>query len=156
MKKLLTILLVFLLIASSAFAEPFSMQLMNYNAVAKVAGAPELDQKQAVEKGDNIYFYLDHVTVGFELSALGIRTGMVLADDEENAADYLCSCFAMLLYFGGIDMTAQGALLQQFAYVRSGKNSTPYAIGTDVFQIVTTDSGKYTFVYMNNDMQTTY
>jgi len=151
MKRLLCVLLLVCMI-SSAGAELTSSMVYTYNSYAITAGAPELDAGQALSENSTYMFNLDPLYIVFEMSPLGgIRNGAVYAKDETCAADYLCSCLAMIWYLGEFDIRASGMLINQFSALRAGHESTPYNIGADAFNIIKSDFAQYAFVYMNND-----
>lgn len=155
MKKLTAILLALVCMMTSAYAEFDQLLLIKYNSAAQISGAPELDLK-AMQSKDNYYqFDLGKFKVSFEMAPIGgVRTCAIFTDDESCTADFLCSCLAMTFTLGDIDTTAVGMLLMQYSAIRAGKDSTPYNIGTDLFQILSGELGKYTYIYMNNDAQT--
>lgn len=152
MKRLAAILLALVCMMTSAYAEFDQLLLIKYNSAAQVSGAPELDLKAMQSKDYYYQFDLGKFKISFEMAPIGgVRTCAIFTDDESCAADFLCSCLAMTFTLGDIDTMAAGMLLMQYSAIRAGKNSTPYNIGTDLFQIVSGDIGKYSFIYMNND-----
>lgn len=155
MKRIIAMILIFICIASTAAAEFDQLLLIKYNAAAQTAGAPELNLK-AMQSKDNYYsFDIGSIKVSFEMAPIGgVRTGVIFTDDESRAADFICSCLAMTYVLGDTDITAAGMLLMQYAATRAGRDSTPYNIGIDIFKISSSDLGKYTYIYMNNDTET--
>lgn len=152
MKKLLALTLILVCITASACAEFDQIFLTKYNAAASIFGAPELNTDTVLSKENFYRFNNDQISIMIEMSQLGgVRTASVYTNDETCAADYLCSCLAMIYSLGGSDTTAAGMLLMQYAAIRGGRDSVPYNIGVDLFQIVSGDLGKYSFIYMNND-----
>ena len=127
-----------------------------YNDSAYACGAPELDAKSAIESTTNKDSFLIQCSkcrVIIQMTSEGvIKTVGVYADDDSSAADYLCCCMAWVTCLGETSIPAYGMLLTQFSSIRAGFESVPYVIGTDAFQIISDDSAKYTFVYMNNDL----
>ena len=152
MKRLLAILIL-VCMCGSAGAEFDHMLLLKYNAAAKTAGAPELHEKDMRSK-DNFYqFDFGQFRLIFELNQdSNVKNVAIYADNESCAADFLCSCLAVIYTFKDIDITAAGMLMMQYSSIKAGKESIPYNTGGDAFQIISSDTAKYSFIYMNKDM----
>lgn len=152
MKRFLAFAILLCLCVSTAFADFDEKLLIQYNATANVLGAQKLDSKTATYQNDTWLFENDYYYVGFEMSPLGgIRTGAVYAKDENHLDEFLCASFAMMTFLGKMDYQAAGMLLYQFTRVKADKDSSPFTIGMDAFQIIPTSQFKYSMVYMNND-----
>ena len=152
MKKLVILIIALCMLMSSACAEFDGILLLKYNSAAQTSGAPTLKTENMRSNGDYYQFNFDELSVGFEMAPIGgVRTGIIFTDDDELAADFLCSCIAMTFTLGEVSTAAAGMIIMQYAAIRAGRESTPYNLGIDAFSIVSGELGKYTFVYMNND-----
>lgn len=154
MKKIAVIVLSLCLMASCAHADINTDLFVHYNSWAETLKAPLLD-KDSLNIVDNYYFlYSGDIRFVFEVSLTGaIRSGFIFTDDDSCAIDFLSSCIAMTAFFSDFSFDYYGKILHQFMDVHLGYSSTPHNIGTDAFQITTSDKGKYSFVYMNNDLK---
>lgn len=152
MKKLIAIIILCSLLSSVAYADTDHDLYVVYNAFAKTLHAPELD-KDNLNIIDNHYFFTSgKIKIIFEIPITGtIRTGFVLMDDDSETANYLSSCIAMIAFLKEYSYDYFGIVLQQFMNVRMDMPTIPYNLGTDAFQILNSDKGKYSFIYMNND-----
>ena len=154
MKKLLCLILLVCMTASCACAEVDQIMLIKYNSCASVFGAPKLDMAQMKTKGTTSIFEMPPLIIGFDFAGDVPKTGVIYANDDAYAADFLASCMAMLYYLGDLDYTAFGVMLGQYMDIRRGEESIPHFIGTDVFKIDKSDNFKYCLIYMNNDLKT--
>jgi len=146
MKRLITVFIALMMICSCAAAE---LSVPMYNAFASVAGAPKLEQM--VQSENKYIFSTDHLMIIFDTSSSGeITQAGVMLLDEEGAADFLCTCVAVMRYLGKVDMTAEGMFLNQFLSLRAGSTPTAFGMGADQYNMVLSD-GKYTFLYINNE-----
>ena len=126
----------------------------DYNITATVLGAPEIDAGKMQYSKENVdYTVVNGVTIIFQFSELGgVKNIAVCTSDDNTAADFICTCTAVITYFGELDLTAYGMLLYQYSSVRAGNEFYPYNLGVDAFGISSNDQYKYLFVYMNNDL----
>lgn len=154
MKRILAIILSVLLLIPAAGAEVDQLMLIDYNSCASVFGAQKLDMAQMKTKGTTSIFEMPPLVIGFDFAGDVPKTGMIYANDDASAADFLASCMAMLYYMGDMDYSAFGMMLDQYMQIRRGEQSTPYYIGTDAFMIDKSDNFKYCLIYMNNDLKT--
>ena len=160
MKKLIAMFLVAVLIlACGVSSADLDRKLIDhYNYCAYATAAPELDPEKAVVSAENPNLYIfpcGSYRIGFELIADNIiKTGAIYAKDDSCAADFLCSCMAMITYLGDTDVASFGMLCYQFSCIRAGFESIPSILGSDGFQMLPDDGGewKYRFIYMNNDL----
>ena len=150
MKSLFCVIMLFCLLSTSASAD--TSYLSKYNGYAEILHAPMLDENQVKVTGNYHFYPLEKMTVVFETAINGgIRTGFIFMDDDSGAADFLISCITMNAFFGKFSYNYYGTILQMFLDTRMDYETVPFNIGIDSFQILTSDKGKYSFVYMNND-----
>lgn len=154
MKKFFLMTIVCCLLVSCAFADVENDVYIRYNSFAKTFHAPIANKDTLNVNGNHYFFTAGNMKIIFEIPLNGaIRTGFVLTDDDSCAADFLSSCIAMISFFNEVSFDYYGIVLQQFMNVRMGISTIPYSLGLDAFQIMTSDRGKYSFVYSNNDMK---
>lgn len=159
MKKILAIILIVMCLVSSASAERWTTLSIKYNSAAAVLGADQLNGEDVIvvsvlEQDDTYAFDFGSYAILFIFKGDDIQSISIRGKDDAAAGEFLSACMAVITTFGGIDMTAYGVLLYQFAKVRAGKEAPDaYAFGLDVFQ-VNEESGqfKYSFTYLNRDL----
>lgn len=158
MKKFLILLLAFCMTASFAVADVAEDLYWGYSPCAKTFGAPmfEKDEISLYNAEKNTYRAdVGNVTIIFEITMTNnIKNVLICAKDDSCAADFLCSCAAMIAYLGKIDFMAYGNILSSFAMMRGGSVAVPGHVGIDSYGISANDDYKYIFVYQNNDLTT--
>lgn len=158
MKKIVCVLLLVCMMIPCASADIASDLYWEYLPFADTYGAPtykETDISLQSKEKNTYTADAGSVTIVYEITATNdIRTVIVCAKDDSCAADFLCTCTAMISYLGKTDFTAFGLMLGSFAMVRSGSESAPCPLGSDAFTIMSSDSFKYLFMYANNDLTT--
>ena len=157
MKKLICILLLVCMTASLAYADTSSDIYWNYKPYAETFGAPmfEMDGVSLYNTDKNTYTVTaGEINLIFELTQTGaIRTVLVCAKDDTSAADFLCSCTAVITWLGETDFNAYGSLVAGYGMIRSGSVCAPTSIGIDSFDITSSENLKYIFLYANNDLK---
>lgn len=160
MKKLILLALALCLLVSCASADVVEDIYWDYAPCAKTFGAPmfEKDGLHLTDAEKNVYRAdVGMVNLVFEITMKNkIKTALVCAKDDSCAADFLCSCAAMVAYLGGINSSAYGNILSSFAMIRGGSDSVPGTVGIDAYQVISNDDFKYVFVYQNNDLTVSY
>ena len=140
MKKLLSIILVLLLVASPAFANS-AVTMAVYNSLANSYGAPELTKDMiTTEKGNEINFYCNDMIISFDNGH-----AVVIAADS---ADFLPACVCASLTIakstdGAISFF--GNLLYSYMTVKSGKTPPTCFFNTMCFTVNTMSDGKLFF-----------
>lgn len=156
MRKALTFLLVFCMVAVSASAEltikKETETAIRFNASAKTFGAPVVDEKTMIQTGNTITFPMNGYDIIFmfdENNAVDIAG--VRLYSETAAGDFLTSCMAMVTMFATVDFTAFGMILHQYGQLKSGAaTSTPYSVKGDEYMMTPgNEDYLYLFAYAN-------
>ena len=157
MKKALILILAVCMTASFAYADTSSDIYWHYKPYAETFGAPmfEKDGVSPYNTDKNTYAATaGGIKMIFELTQTGaIRTVLVCAEDDTSAADFLCSCTAVITWLGETDFNAFGNLVAGYGMIRSGSVCAPTSVGIDSFDIISSENLKYVFLYANNDLK---
>lgn len=156
MKKILIMILAVCMLPILAAADPAHELFIGYIPDAMTFGAPlfEKDDVYLYNAAKNLY-RVDAGTVSlfFEFATdKAIRTALVCAKDDSCAADFLCSCTAVISHLGKVDFEAFGNALCQFSMARADLASPAGKIGIDSFTMSSNDQYQYIFLYANNDL----
>jgi len=157
MKKLLAIVLVLILFASAAYAEPWPMFSINFDSCMKYFGLEGIDGSEITELSvntENDTFYINRGAYDFAVTFDGDNVASFTARllDESAVMDYTMLCLAAITALGDIDYYAYGSFMDKFAYVRQGKSARPGLVNMDAFSISQGEDGiLYQFTYLNKD-----
>ena len=157
MKKLLAIVLMLVLFASAAYAEPWPMFSINFNSCMKHFSLDGVDGSEITKLSvntENDTFYINRGAYDFAVTFEGDNVVSFTARlmDESAAMDYTMLCLAAITAFGDIDYHAYGSFMDKFAFARNGETTQPGLLNMDAFSISKGEDGiLYQFTYLNKD-----
>ena len=157
MKKLLAIVLVLVLFASAACAEPWPMFSIKFNSSMKYFGLEEVDGSEitilSVNTADDT-FYITRGAYDFAATFDGDNVASFSARllDESAEMDYTMLCLAAITALGDIDFSAYGNFMISLADARQGRPMGLGGLNMDSFAVSAGEDGVvYQFTYLNKD-----
>lgn len=158
MKKLLAIVVVLVLFASAAYAEPWLMFSIKFNSSMKYFGLEEVDGSEitilSVNTADDT-FYINRGAYDFAATFDGDNVASFSARllDESAEMDYTMLCLAAITALGDIDFSAYGNFMISLADARQGRPMGLGGLNMDSFAVSAGEDGVvYQFTYLNEDL----